>query len=165
MEPEIILYDEPTTGVDPVSRREFWDLLTDLHLQGTTIVVSTPYMDEAERCTRIGLLFKGQLIQQGTPREIKAQVRGQVVELHPDHLEEAQAILAAQADVLEVQVHGTLLHVFVDDANASWPRLQAALEAVNIKVDHMRLIQPRMEEAFISLMNKMQEADNKRQAA
>ena len=78
--PEVLLLDEPTTGVDPVSRREFWDLLTELHLQGTTLVVSTPYMDEAERCNRIGLLLKGQLIECRTPREIKALVSGQVVE-------------------------------------------------------------------------------------
>jgi ABC-2 type transport system ATP-binding protein len=156
--PDVLLLDEPTTGVDPVSRREFWDLLTELHLQGTTIVVSTPYMDEAERCTRIGLLFKGQLIQCGTPREIKAQMRGQVLELHPDRLEAAHAVLATQPEVLEVQVYGTLLHVFVEDASASWPRLQAALEAVNVKVDSRRVIRPRMEEAFISLMSKMQES-------
>ncbi len=95
--PDVLLLDEPTTGVDPVSRREFWDLLTELHIQGTTIVVSTPYMDEAERCNRIGLLFKGQLIECGTPREIKAMVRGQVLELHPDRLEAARALLAAAA--------------------------------------------------------------------
>jgi ABC-2 type transport system ATP-binding protein len=150
--PDVLLLDEPTTGVDPVSRREFWDLLTDLHLQGTTIIVSTPYMDEAERCNRIGLLFKGELIQCGTPREIKATVRGQVLELRPDRLDAARAVLEQQADVLEVQVYGALLHVFVEDANVAWPRLQAALNEVSVKVDNVRLIQPRMEEAFISLI-------------
>src|SRR5512136_303335 len=125
--PEVLLLDEPTTGVDPVSRREFWDLLTDLHLQGTTIIVSTPYMDEAERCNRIGLLFKGELIQCGTPREIKAMVRGQVLELHPDRLEAARALLEPLPEVLEIQVYGTLLHVFVEDAHSTWPRLQTAL--------------------------------------
>jgi ABC-2 type transport system ATP-binding protein len=154
--PAVLLLDEPTTGVDPVSRREFWDLLADLHLQGTTIVVSTPYMDEAERCSRIGLLFKGQLIQCGTPREIKALVRGQVLELHPDRLDLAHALLAQQAEVLEVQVHGTLLHIFVEEANASWPRLQAILQAAGVTVDYARLIQPRMEEAFVSLIQNLQ---------
>ena len=150
--PPVLLLDEPTTGVDPVSRREFWDLLTELHIQGTTIVVSTPYMDEAERCTRIGLLFKSQLIECGTPREIKAMVRGQVLELHPDRLEAARVILEPQPDVLEVQIYGTLLHIFVEDASVTWPRLQTILNAGGVKVDNMRPIHPRMEEAFISLI-------------
>ncbi len=154
--PDVLLLDEPTTGVDPVSRREFWDLLTELHIQGTTIVVSTPYMDEAERCNRIGLLFKGQLIECGTPREIKAMVKGQVIEFHPDRLEAARALLESQPGVLEVQVYGTLLHVFVEDANQVWPRLQAQLSAEGIKVDNVRMIHPRMEEAFISLIREMQ---------
>jgi ABC-2 type transport system ATP-binding protein len=151
--PDVLLLDEPTTGVDPVSRREFWDLLTELHIQGTTIVVSTPYMDEAERCTRIGLLFRGELIECGTPREIKALVQGQVVEFHPDQLEAARSLLSTQPGVLEVQVYGTLLHVFVEDADHVWPRLQAALREAAIKIDAVRLIHPRMEEAFISLIH------------
>jgi ABC-2 type transport system ATP-binding protein len=156
--PEVLLLDEPTTGVDPVSRREFWDILTELHLQGTTIVISTPYMDEAERCNRIGLLFKGQLIELGTPKAIKAAVRGQVLELHPSSLVEAQAILATQPDVLEVQVYGDLLHVFVDDAARSLPRLTQALAAAGVQTNHSRVIQPRMEEAFISLISQRQGA-------
>jgi ABC-2 type transport system ATP-binding protein len=150
--PAVLLLDEPTTGVDPVSRREFWDLLTELHIQGTTIVVSTPYMDEAERCNRIGLLFKSEMIECGTPREIKAMVRGQVLELHPDRLEAARAILEQQSDVLEVQIYGTLLHIFVEDASVTWPRLQTILNDGDVKVDNMRPIHPRMEEAFISLI-------------
>src|SRR5512139_3069581 len=157
-QPDVLLLDEPTTGVDPASRREFWDLLTELHIQGTTIMVSTPYMDEAERCNRIGLLFKGALIECGTPREIKAMVKGQVVEFHPDRLEAARALLVAQPGVLEVQVYGTLLHVFVEDANCVWPRLQAALSEAGIQLNNARLIHPRMEEAFISLIRGMQRA-------
>jgi len=163
--PDVLLLDEPTTGVDPVSRREFWDLLTELLMQGTTIVVSTPYMDEAERCNRIGLLFQGQLIHCSTPREIKAMVKGQVVEFHPDQLEAARALLATQLGVLEVQVYGTLLHVFVEDANQVWPRLHAALNVAGIRIDGVRLIHPRMEEAFISLIRRMQEAGSKTQEA
>ncbi len=154
--PDVLLLDEPTTGVDPVSRREFWDILTNLHLQGTTIVVSTPYMDEAERCNRIGLLFKGALIACDTPKAIKAMVRGQVLELHPDRLEEARAVLGSQPDVLEVQVYGNLLHVFVEDAAISLPRLQEALESAGVKMNSKRVIHPRMEEAFISLIARMQ---------
>ncbi len=153
--PDVLLLDEPTTGVDPVSRREFWDLLTELHIQGTTIVVSTPYMDEAERCNRIGLLLEGQLIECGTPREIKAMVKGQVVEFHPDRLEAARVLLQHQPGVLEVQVYGTLLHLFVEQAASVWPRLLTTLSEAAIKVDNVRVIHPRMEEAFISLIHRM----------
>ena len=155
--PDVLLLDEPTTGVDPVSRREFWDILTDLHISGTTIVVSTPYMDEAERCNRVGLLFKGALIECGTPDAIKAHVPGQLIELQPDPLERAQAILAKQPDVIEVQVYGDLLHAFVDDAAQRMPQLAASLESAGVRVRRIRIVPPRMEEAFISLIHKMQE--------
>jgi ABC-2 type transport system ATP-binding protein len=109
-------------------------------------------MDEAERCNRIGLLFKSELIECGTPREIKAMVRGQVLELHPDRLETARMVLEQQSDVLEVQTYGTLLHIFVEDVAVTWPRLQAVLSDNGVTVDNMRVIHPRMEEAFISLI-------------
>jgi ABC-2 type transport system ATP-binding protein len=156
-EPSVLLLDEPTTGVDPVSRREFWDILTNLHLADTTIVVSTPYMDEAERCNRIGLLFKGHLIECGTPAAIKAMVHGQVIELRPDPMARAQEVLAGQSDVLEVQVYGDLLHVFIDNAPQRMPQLRSALGENGVTINGMRVIQPRMEEAFISLIRHHKE--------
>jgi len=156
--PDVLLLDEPTTGVDPVSRREFWDILTDLHISGTTIVVSTPYMDEAERCNRVGLLFKGALVECGAPGTIKARVQGELIELRPEPMAAAQETLANRPEVLEVQVYGDLLHVFVDDAHRRMPELKAALEQAGIRVNRLRIIQPRMEEAFISLIRKQHEA-------
>jgi ABC-2 type transport system ATP-binding protein len=163
--PDILLLDEPTTGVDPVSRREFWDILTDLHLSGTTIVVSTPYMDEAERCNRVGLLFQGRLVECGSPEAIKSRVPGQWIELRADSLEQAQTALANRTDVMQVQVYGDLLHVFVDDASRRIPQVQDALQAVGIQVKGLRIVQPRMEEAFISLIREKQEAGSKMQEA
>jgi len=154
--PDVLLLDEPTTGVDPVSRREFWDILTDLHISGTTIVVSTPYMDEAERCNRVGLLFKGTLIECGTPEAIKSHVPGQLIELQPESLERAQTILENHPDVVEVQVYGDLLHAFVDDASLRMSPLKVALESAGIQVRRMRVVPPRMEEAFISLIHQRQ---------
>ncbi len=155
--PDVLLLDEPTTGVDPVSRREFWDILTDLHISGTTIVVSTPYMDEAERCKRVGLLFKGELIECDTPATIKAMVQGQLLELRPDPMATAQYVLSGQSQVLEVQVYGDLLHVFVDNARERLPQLKALLENAGVHVHGLRVIQPRMEEAFISLIRRQQD--------
>ncbi len=154
--PEVLLLDEPTTGVDPVSRREFWDILTDLHISGTTIVVSTPYMDEAERCDRVGLLFRGELIECDSPVAIKSRVPGQLLELQPEPMEHARSLLEQSPEVIEVQVYGDLLHVFVDDAGKQMPVLRTALESAGVRVKRMRIVPPRMEEAFISLIHKRQ---------
>ncbi len=82
-QPEILFLDEPTTGVDPISRREFWDILSELHIDGVSILVSTPYMDEAERCSRVAMIYQGRLVVCDTPDRIKRLVQGDLVELRP----------------------------------------------------------------------------------
>lgn len=153
-QPEIIFLDEPTTGVDPLSRREFWDILTELHLQGITIFVSTPYMDEAERCSRVGLMYEGQMIICGAPYQIKGLVPGELLEVRLSNLRLAEGVVASQEGVLEVQTYGDLLHVFVDSAAQRQAPVSAALAAAGIQVLGSRQIRPRMEEAFISLVRK-----------
>ena len=160
-QPEIIFLDEPTTGVDPVSRREFWDILTELHLQGVTLFVSTPYMDEAERCSRVGLMFEGDIIVCDTPDRIKGLVEGELLELQPDRLREASQIIGELPGVLEVQTYGDLLHVFVDDAVQRAPAVERALSRVGIGVRGLRQTRQRMEEAFISLIRgRLEEGRN-----
>jgi ABC-2 type transport system ATP-binding protein len=153
-QPEIIFLDEPTTGVDPVSRREFWDILTELHLEGVTLFVSTPYMDEAERCSRVALMFEGQVIICDEPAHIKSLVEGELLELRPDRLRAASRIVGALPGVLEVQTYGDLLHIFVDDANGRAPAIGSKLKEAGIVVQNMRQTRPRMEEAFISLIRE-----------
>jgi ABC-2 type transport system ATP-binding protein len=153
-QPEIIFLDEPTTGVDPVSRREFWHILTELHLEGVTLFVSTPYMDEAERCSRVALMFEGQVIVCDRPSHIKGLVEGELLELRPDRLREASRLIKPLPGVLEVQTYGDLLHVFVDDAEARAPTLEKVLHEENIAIQSLRQTRPRMEEAFISLIRK-----------
>jgi ABC-2 type transport system ATP-binding protein len=165
-QPEVILLDEPTTGVDPVSRREFWDILTELHLQGITIFVSTPYMDEAERCSRVGLIYRGRIIVCDQPEQIKGLVGGDLLELRPaeaagagslgQSLHRAQEAVSGLDGVLEVQTYGDLLHVFVDDAGRRQGALVSALEAAGLDVADLRQTRPRMEEAFISLVRREQ---------
>ncbi len=155
--PEIIFLDEPTTGVDPVSRREFWDILTELHLQGVTLFVSTPYMDEAERCSRVALMFEGSVIVCDEPAHIKGLVEGEVLELRPDRLRETRQLLAAMPGILEVQTYGDLLHIFVDDARQWEPQIRSSLAKAGITVLGIRQTRPRMEEAFISLIRKQAE--------
>lgn len=150
--PEVIFLDEPTTGVDPVSRREFWDILSGLHIQGVTIFVSTPYMDEAERCSRIGFMYQGRIVNCAPPEEIKDMVSGELLELRPENLRQARQLIAGLEGVLEVQTYGELLHVFVDSADRRLPELEATLNRNGLPFAGLRRIRPRMEEAFISLI-------------
>jgi ABC-2 type transport system ATP-binding protein len=153
-QPEIVFLDEPTTGVDPVSRREFWDILTELHLQGVTIFVSTPYMDEAERCSRVSLIYRGHTVVCDTPQNIKDQVAGDLLELRTLDLRGAQEAVAPLDGVLEVQTYGDLLHVFVDDAGRRQDSLVEALARAGLQATGLRQTRPRMEEAFISLVRR-----------
>jgi ABC-2 type transport system ATP-binding protein len=153
-EPEIVFLDEPTTGVDPVSRREFWDILSNLHLQGITIFVSTPYMDEAERCSRVGLMYQGRIVVCDAPERIKGLVHGDLLEVRTSDLRLAEQTANAVDGVLEVQTYGDLLHVFVDNAAERQPALLAALAKAGARVTSMRQTRPHMEEAFISLVRR-----------
>ena len=154
--PEVIYLDEPTTGVDPVSRREFWEILTELHLQGITLVVSTPYMDEAERCSRVGLMYRGRMVVCDTPERIRGMVEGELIALRPSNLHRARKVLEELPGVLEMQTFGNQLRIFVRDAGAAIERVQAALAGQGIEVLDVRRTQPRMEEAFISLVRRQE---------
>ncbi len=154
-EPQVVMLDEPTLGVDPVSRREFWNLLGNLQVEkGLTIFVCTPYMDEAERCTQVGLIYAGRLIASGTPAEIKAMLPGHLLELTPSDFARARQLVTDMEGVLEVQTYGDKLHVFVDDVSQRKPQIETALAAIGIQHDAIREIQVRMEEAFIHLVRR-----------
>jgi ABC-2 type transport system ATP-binding protein len=152
--PDIIFLDEPTTGVDPVSRREFWDILTELHLQGITLIVSTPYMDEAERCSRVGLMYRGQIIVCDSPETIKTMTEGDLIALWPSNMRQAHEILANLDGILEVQTYGDQLRLFVNESTDIDARIKATLIAANIDIFDLRHTRPRMEEAFISLIRR-----------
>jgi ABC-2 type transport system ATP-binding protein len=159
-EPEVVMLDEPTLGVDPVSRREFWNLLGNLRTEkGLTIFVCTPYMDEAERCNYVGLMYAGGLIATNPPQEIKKMVPGRLLEFIPSDFVPAWRLVEGLEGVLEVQTYGVMLHVFVDDAaqgalDKRRTEIETALAAQGITCSGMREIEPRMEEAFISLIRR-----------
>jgi ABC-2 type transport system ATP-binding protein len=158
-EPQVILLDEPTLGVDPVSRREFWNLLGNLRIEkGVTVFVCTPYMDEAERCTRVGLMYAGKLIADDTPANVKRMVTGELLEVTPSDFVSARELVASLACVKELQTYGDKLHIFVDDAARRRSEIGAALISHGIQHDGIRKIEVRMEEAFISLIRLHRDA-------
>jgi ABC-2 type transport system ATP-binding protein len=154
IEPKILLLDEPTTGVDPVSRREFWDALADLSHQGITIVVATPYLDEAERCTRIGLMYDGQIHQTGTPRELRQSLGLQRLVVRADGLSQALDVLQQTPGIDDVQRFGDRLDVMVKDATAGEKLTREALGKAAIEVHQVTVAPPTLENTFVALLRK-----------
>jgi len=155
-QPQILLLDEPTTGVDPVSRREFWNILTELHLQGTTIIVSTPYMDEADRCSRVGLMYAGKLIECDTPQNIRDKLEGEMIELQAVDWQSALETVTGLPGIIEVQTYGEALHLLVDSGRQRLPEIEQAMQSANLDYRSLRIAPARMEEAFISLIRRME---------
>jgi ABC-2 type transport system ATP-binding protein len=155
--PKVLFLDEPTNGVDPISRREFWDILSELHIRGVTIFVSTAYMDEAERCSRVGLMYGGRIISEGTPIELRQMVKGDLLAVRASDLQAAETIVKRLDGVHEVQIYGDRLHVFVDDCPECRAQIESALEAGGVSDVEIQAAVPRLEEAFISLVTHQTE--------
>jgi ABC-2 type transport system ATP-binding protein len=155
--PRVILLDEPTTGVDPVSRREFWIILSQLLREGITIVMSTPYLDEAERASRVGLLNAGRLMIAESPARIKAAMKGFVLELVCADIRRASAVLRARGELREVQLFGDRLNAVTPDAQAGEQTVRDALGEAGIEITSLRVIPPSLENAFISLIRSESE--------
>jgi ABC-2 type transport system ATP-binding protein len=153
-EPRVLLLDEPTAGVDPVTRQDFWDLLTRVRGEGTAIVVSTPYMDEAGRCTRVGFLYRGRIIVEGAPRVLVARLAGRVLELAALPKDKAKAIALADPDVEDVIAFGDRFHLRVRLADGPLARLPHALAEAEVEVHRLRPIAPSLEDVFISLLEE-----------
>jgi ABC-2 type transport system ATP-binding protein len=151
-EPQVILLDEPTTGVDPVSRREFWKLLSQFLASGITIVMSTPYLDEAERCGRIVLLHEGQVLALDQPGRLRTSLSGSLFEVVVPQPRDARDVLAGRGEVKGVQVFGDRLHVWMPEANvdAAGARLATVAGSTAINATTIRPIVPSLEDVFIS---------------
>ncbi len=151
--PQILFLDEPTGGVDPASRREFWDLIYDMAAQGITIFVTTHYMDEAEHCHTIGLMYQGRLIACDSPAGLKSTaMHGEVIELAAEPLAEALELLPKLPGVQEVAVYGALLHVIAN--SGAKQAIQSGLEEKGIRVTTPEVIPPSLEDVFISLVQQ-----------
>ena len=151
-EPDVILLDEPTTGVDPVSRREFWKLLSQFLASGITIVMSTPYLDEAERCGRIVLLHEGQVLALDEPGKLRTSMSGTWFEVMVAEPRRALDRLTARPEIAGAQVFGDRLHVRMDnsDAQSALDHLNAVTRSESIAATNIRQIVPSLEDVFIS---------------
>ncbi len=153
--PELLVLDEPTTGVDPVSRREFWKILGQLRREGLTLLVTTPYLDEAERCQRVALLNQGRLLAVDEPDRIRRGARLAIVELVAAPKARALEALRARPEVVSVQTFGALLHATLAggataDPDAAARELAASLSAAGCSVETARSIEPSLEDIFIA---------------
>jgi ABC-2 type transport system ATP-binding protein len=150
-EPEMLFLDEPTAGVDPISRRGFWDLLYELAEGGTTIMVTTHYMDEAEHCQDLAFIQRGRIVAKGSPAVIKeTKMRGQVLEIDCDQPALAIPALREMGAFEEVALYGALIHAVAPDVEALRQEIEQTLESTGVQVRTLDVIAPSLEDVFIS---------------
>ncbi len=163
-EPPIIFLDEPTSGVDPISRRRFWDLIYDLAGKGVTVFVTTHYMDEAEYCDRIGLIYRGELIALGTPELLKTErMEEDVLECLCERPQEALEILRTISMVREAALFGKGIHLVVEDAGQVVESIRQTLAKNGIQVFRIGKIIPSLEDVFVSLIEAKDRAEQPQQ--
>jgi len=152
-EPPVLFLDEPTSGVDPINRRRFWDLIYELSEQGVTVFVTTHYLDEAENCNRLGLLYRGELIASGTPEQLKSELsEGAVWEVLCDRPQDAMLALQGQPGIQDVSLFGLSLHIVTEDDPSAEQRITHLLDKNGYRVDRIERISPSLEDIFVGLI-------------
>ncbi|MBU6487201.1 MAG: ABC transporter ATP-binding protein [Burkholderiales bacterium] len=152
--PKVLLLDEPTTGVDPVSRRDFWEILYGLRDEGVTIVMSTAYMDEAQRCGRLALLHEGQVRECATPATLKRALSGALLAIAGSDPRAIRAALASAPGVLGILLMGDRVHVHVDDRTLRIPELEARLDAGAVAHAPIETVEASIEDVFVALVGE-----------
>lgn len=153
-EPDILFLDEPTSGVDPLARRQFWRLIRDFARHGTAILVTTHYLEEAENCNSMGFMVAGEVVAQGSPSKIKANQPGQLLDVRADPIQDASTLLKQDLEHWRVAIFGDRLHVVLDDADREWPPLQHRLQDAQISVRSVQPIAFSLEDAFIGIVQR-----------
>lgn len=152
--PHILFLDEPTTGVDPLSRRDFWMILYDLLKEGVTILFSTSYLDEAERCSRIGLIYQGELLITDIPSGVKDQIGGTVLELRLEDHRKGMKVLEGIESLRSLVLSGDKIHVLVDDPQEGERVIREVLKTKEIEVLSLTVVRPSLEDAFVSIVRE-----------
>ena len=150
--PKVLFLDEPTNGVDPVSRRDFWRILYQLLREKVTIFVSTAYLDEAERCNRVGLIHKGKLLALGTPGEVKELMRGTIIEVRAAEPRRAAALLREGLKTGSVGLFGDRIHIVTEEPDKATAQAEAVLTEAGLKLNRLHIIEPSLEDVFISVV-------------
>lgn len=156
--PQILLLDEPTNGVDPVSRRDFWRIISDLLEQGVTVFVSTAYLDEAERCNRIGLIHEGNLLLVGNPEEVKSLLKEEIWEIHCSARMQARDFLSGLPEVRRAWIYGNKIHILLKDGIKFSGQLVEELRNSGFQVLSAHRVAPSLEDIFISFIQEQREA-------
>ena len=151
-EPRVLLLDEPTTGVDPVSRRELWQIISEVLLQDVTVLVSTPYMDEAERCHKVGILNEGQMLTMGTPKELTAQLPYQIMEIVARPRRITRQVIRSTAGILAWRPVGDRIRMAVEEPNKVEKKLRSAFKKTDGEIRILRQAKPIMDDVFIHLV-------------
>lgn len=152
--PEVLFLDEPTTGVDPVSRRDFWVILQSLVRDGMTIILTTPYLDEAERCSRVALMNRGRIMEAGRPADLRRHVNGDVLEIVCHPVRTAFEALRASGLFASVQAFGDRVNVVIRRSSADRAAAENELRKADVRVQDIRVVRPTLENVFISLMTR-----------
>jgi len=159
-QPPIIFLDEPTSGVDPISRRQFWDLIYELAGKGVTVFVTTHYMDEAEYCDRLALIYRGELIAIGTPDELKTKfMEEDVLEVFCERPQDAMDEIIKIEGIKEVALFGKGLHIVTEDSETAIRAIKKLLEEKNYRIEHIKKIIPSLEDVFVSLIEARDRAE------
>ena len=153
-QPEVLFLDEPTSGVDPAARQAFWELIYHLSSQGTAVLVSTHYMDEAEQCHRIGMIFDGRLVAVDTPTLLKEKIPGKVYELEAEDTIKATEVLRGIPGTAEVSPFGRRLHILTEADAPTQGRIRKILTGAGVSVSALGSVSPRLEDIFIYLAQK-----------
>jgi ABC-2 type transport system ATP-binding protein len=160
--PPVLFLDEPTSGVDPITRRQFWELIHHMAEEGVTVFVTTHYMEEAEYCNRLALIFRGKIVALGTPSELKRDsMKGELLLVECDPLGDAVEALQSAPDVMDAAVFGNALHLVVADAAQSVPQLKSYLAKRGVTITRMEKIRPSLEDVFVSLTTGSEAAEER----
>jgi len=161
--PSVLFLDEPTNGVDPVSRRDFWAILYQLVNDGMTVLITTAYLDEAERCNRVGLMYRGSLIRCESPERLRTQLEEPCYDVLAPDRRAAKSFLESQPGVLSVEPAGSSLHLFVVPGEATADQLQAAMDSEGLGPASFTRMIPSLEDVFIALVRKAGQAGTEKQ--